>query len=148
MHLRPYQENVQAWTLTKTAQKRPFGSPFFLKARQDGQVRRPSPRAPGCSANVPTGKCGRAGGRGAWEPGSDRRDAGAPRDESPLPPVKRGPRGLNEALAAVTASGSGPGLPAALGLRDPGIVRDNLRPHGPALPQPICLAHGARAPAA
>ena len=152
MHLRPYQENVQGWTLTKTAQQRPFCSPFFLKARKEGQVRRPSPRAPGCSAEVPTGKYGRAGERGAREPGNDRRAAGAPRGESPLPPVKPGPRGLNEALAAVTASGSrsrsGPGLPAALGLRDPGIVRDDLRPHGPALPQPIRLAHGARAPAA
>lgn len=33
------------------------------------------------------------------------------------------------------------GLPALLDLRGLAIVRDDLRPQGPALPQPICLAH-------
>ena len=91
--------------------------------------------------HAPEAKCGTAEAGGLWGQAMTqwrgRRAAGAPRDDSPLPPAKRGCRGLNEAPAAVAAlarPGSRPGLPAALGLRRPVVVRDHLRPQGPALP--------------
>lgn len=36
------------------------------------------------------------------------------------------------------------GLPALLDLGDLAIVRDDLRPQWPALPQPVCLAHSTK----
>ena len=106
------------------------------------------------SADAPAAKCRRAEAGGLWGRAMTqrrgRRASGAPRGESPLPPAKQGCRGLNEAPAAVAALGaqprSRPGLPAALGLRCPVVVRDHLRPQGPALPQPVSLGHGSEAP--
>nr|BAC36345.1 unnamed protein product [Mus musculus] len=40
----------------------------------------------------------------------------------------------------------GPDLPALLDLRDLAIVRDDLRPQGPTLPQPVRFAHSAASP--
>ena len=130
------------------SQKLPNDVPSASRSFREGQVRK---RLRG----RPCGKVWQGRGRGAlgrtMTQRRGRRASGTPRGESPLPPAKQGCRGLNEAPATVAALGaqprSRPGLPAALGLRCPVVVvRDHLRPQGPALPQPVSLGHGSEAP--
>lgn len=97
-----------------------------------------------------------AGVRGGTGKGrsSARADSPGARETSPrrrVPQVRAPVLGQS----GVNAGGSRPqrrwsqsssSLPALLDLRGLAIIRDDLRPRGPALPQPICLAHSAAAP--
>lgn len=107
------------------------------------------------------GKMSKGDGSSSWGARRDRerpqqRDGGQPGCARDLAPQTRpagqspGPRssGINAGGSRLQRgwSQSSSSLPALLDLRGLAIIRDDLRPRGPALPQPICLAHSAAAP--
>lgn len=109
---------------------RPGPRPLSPRGEQQGGQR--AARARGGNRSGAAASARGAKGR-APRPGvRSRRLAG-------LGPVSRAPP-RTEAAAPC-----GPSLPAVLGFRDRAVVRDHLRPQGPALPQPIRLVHRASA---
>lgn len=129
--------------------------------RQAGQWPGGCPGSIRGSSKGKSGRCQKAmapaaGVRGGTGKGrsSEREDSQGARETSPcrrVPQVRAPVLGQS----GVNAGGSRPqrgwsqsstGLPALLDLRGLAIIRDDLRPRGPALPQPICLAHSAAAP--
>lgn len=140
---------MQGWTLTETVHTSPLlaalSEDAARKAGAEAVLRAPraAPRASLRESATGPGARGPGGWavtrRPAERPQVHARQEPASSLEERQPGIKRGVR---HGRCLGVRPRSEPSLPAVLGLWGPAVIRDHLRPQGPAQPQPIRLAHG------
>lgn len=140
---------MQGWTLTETVHTSPLlaalSEDAARKAGAEAVLRAPRAAPRASLRESATGPGAR--GPGGWA--VTRRPAERPQVHARQEPAsslkERQPgikRGVRHGRCLGVRPRSEPSLPAVLGLWGPAVIRDHLRPQGPALPQPIRLAHG------
>lgn len=141
----PSKESEKTGTQKRQAGQWPGGCPGSTRGSGKGKSGRcQKAMAPAVGVRGGTGK-GRSNAR-ADSPGA--RETSPRRCVAEVRAPVLGQSGVNKGGSRPQRgwSQSSSGLPALLDLRGLAIIRDDLRPRGPALPQPVCLAHSAGVP--